>query len=291
MFCTQRGATTPASKFEAEGKIVIAPTPNPKNLYIGAGELWLDRFDANQNPTKAFRHLGDADSLEINTQSKLLEKKSSMDGNRATYAQVVVGTDAEITIKLAELDVDNYALAVLGAKTATPQASTSTVTARDICGTALVLDFWFDLGVINPTVTDVKQGSTTLVAGVDYLVDYLAGLIKFPSTGAASAATAAAWDGSIPAIANLSSVYGLQTPMIFGHLIYRSAPNQVSGIKTRIDVWNASLQPSGQLQLIAETWGEVTLKGKVQLDLTKPFGQQYFRVMGPLPDGVGTVEQ
>lgn len=269
----------------------IAPTPNPKNLYIGAGELWLDRFDTNQNPTKAFRHLGDCDSLEINTQSKLLEKKSSMDGSRATYAQVVVGTDAEITIKLAELDPNNYALAVLGQVSATPQAATSSVTARDICGTALVLDSWYDLGAINPTVTDVKQGSTTLAVGVDYVVDVLAGLIKFPSTGAAIPATAAVWDGSIPALANLSSIYGLQTPMIFGHLIYRSAPNQVSGIKTRIDVWNASLQPSGQLQLIAETWGEVTLKGKVQLDLTKPFGQQYFRVLGPLPDGIGSIEE
>lgn len=274
---------------------MIAATPNPKNLYIGAGELFLDRFDVNQNPTKAFRHLGDCDSLEINTQSKLLEKKSSMDGNRATYAQVVVGTDAEITIKLAELDVDNYALAILGQKNATPQAATTTVTAKDICGTALVLDLWYDLGAINPTVTDVKQGSVTLAGPSapvpDYVVDVLAGLIKFPSTGAAIAATAAAWDGSIPALANLSSIYGLQTPMIFGHLIYRSAPNQVSGIKTRIDVWNASLQPSGQLQLIAETWGEVTLKGKVQLDLTKPFGQQYFRVLGPLPDGIGSIEE
>jgi hypothetical protein len=270
---------------------MIAPTPNPKNLYIGAGELWLDRFDVNQNPTKQLRHLGDCDSLEVNTQSKVLEKKSSMDGSRATYAQVVVGTDAEVTIKLAELELNNYALAVLGSPTAAPQAAV-TITAQDICGGPIgALDMWFDLGVINPTLTDVKQGSTTLAAGVDYVVDVLAGLIKFPSTGAALISAAAAWDGTVPALANLSAIYGLQTPMIFGHLVYRSAPNQVSGIKTRIDLWNANLQPSGNLNLIAETWGEVTLKGKLQLDLTKPFGQQYFRILGPLPDGIGAVDE
>lgn len=283
---------TPAYKFEGEGKSMIAPTPNPKNLYIGAGELFLDRFDANQNPTGQFRHLGNVDSLEINTQSKVLEKKSSMDGTRATYAQVVTGTDAEITIKLAELDLDNYALAILGSKVAAPQVENATVTAAQVAGGGnIALDMWFDLGFIDPTVTDVKQGSVTLVAGTDYIVDQLAGLIKFPSSGAALATAPALWDGSVPALANLSAIYGLQTPMIFGHLLYRSAPNQVSGIKTRVDCWNANVQPQGNLQLIAETWGEVTLKGKLQLDLTKPFGQQYFRVLGPLPDGVGTVDE
>jgi hypothetical protein len=270
----------------------IAPSPNPKNLYIGAGEVWLDRFDATQTPTGQFRHLGNADSLEINTQSKVLEKKSSMDGNRATYAQVVTGTDAEITLKLSELTVENLALAVLGDKAATTQAAISTITASAIAGGAdIALDIWFDLGAINPTVTDVKQASTTLVAGVDYIVDQLAGLIKFPSSGGADITKPAAWDGSVPAITNMSTIYGLQTPMVFGHILYRSAPNQVSGIKTRIDCWNANLQPSGNLQLIAETWGEVTLKGKLQLDLTKPFGQQYFRILGPLPDGVGVPEE
>src|SRR5919109_4258557 len=166
--------------------MTIAPSPNPKNLYIGAGEIWLDRFDSTQTPTGRLRHLGDCDSLEINTQSKVLEKKSSMDGSRATYAQVITGTDAEITLKMAELTPENLALALLGDKVAAAQVAAPTVTARDIAGGVhIALDYWYDLGAINPTVTDVKQGVTTLVAGTDYVIDQLAGLIKFPSTGAA----------------------------------------------------------------------------------------------------------
>src|ERR1700730_2177214 len=151
----------------------VQATPNPQNLYLGAGEVWLDRFDPTTFlPTGAYRHLGDVDSLEINTVVKALEKKSSMDGARGTYANVIVSADIDVTLKLAELDPENFALAMLGATAPWTQTVNATVTAGVINGgLALVLDKWYDLGSLNPTITDLKQGVTVLVAGTDYVVD------------------------------------------------------------------------------------------------------------------------
>jgi hypothetical protein len=258
---------------------MIAPTPNPQNLYLGAGEVWLDRFDpVTFLPTGAYRHLGDVDSLEINTVVKALEKKSSMDGARATYANVVVSADVDVTLKLAELDPDNFALAMLGENAAWTQAADTTVTAGAINGgVAIVLERWYDTGFLNPHVTDVKQGMVTLVAGVDYVVDYPTGMIKFPASGAALAAITV-WDGSAPAIAGGQQWYGLSNIETYGALRYRSAANQITGAQILLDVHNIQLMPEGNLQLIAEQFGEATLKGKCQIDVTRPVGQQYYRV-------------
>lgn len=259
-----------------------AQTPSPQNLYLGAGEVWLDRFDpVTFAPTNLFRHLGDVDSLEINTVVKALEKKSSMDGVRSTYANVIVSADADVTIKLAELDPENFALAMLGKTDIWSQTLVSSFTARAIAGLGaglVVLDRWYDMGALNPVVTAIKQSATTLVPNVDYVFDFTAGMIKFPSTGAADIAASATWDGSIPAIAGKAEWFGLANPETYGHLRYRSAANQITGARILLDIWNIQLMPEGNIQLIAETWGEATLKGKVQIDTTKAVGQQYYRV-------------
>ena len=259
-----------------------AQTPSPQNLYLGAGEVFLDRFNPTTfAPTGLFRHLGDVDSLEINTVVKALEKKSSMDGVRSTYANVIVSADADVTIKLAELDPENFALAMLGSAAPWTQTLVSAFTARAIAGLGVadvVLDRWYDMGAMNGVVTAIKQTAVTLVAGVDYVLDAASGMIKFPSTGAASALDSATWDGSIPAITGKQEWYGLSNPETYGHLRYRSAANQITGARVLLDIWNIQLMPEGNIQLIAETWGEATLKGKVQIDTTKAVGQQYYRV-------------
>jgi hypothetical protein len=266
----------------------VAATPNPQNLYLGAGEVWLDRFDpVTFLPTGAYRHLGDVDSLEINTVVKALEKKSSMDGARATYANVIVSADVDVTMKLAELDPENFALAMLGSTAAWTQAVNATVTAGVINnGVALVLDRWYDLGFLNPHVTDVKQGTVTLVAGTDYVVDLPSGMIKLISTGPTPPlAAVTVWDGSAPALTGGKLWYGLGNIETYGAIRYRSAANQITGAQLLLDIWNIQLMPEGNLQLIAEQFGEATLKGKVQLALSKPVGQQYYRVR-QLPSGV-----
>jgi hypothetical protein len=258
------------------------PTPNPQNLYLGAGEVWLDRFDpVTFLPTGSYRHLGDVDSLELNTVVKSLEKKSSMDGARGTYANVIVSADIDVTLKLAELDPENFALAMLGSTAPWTQAIAASISAGVINnGNAIVLDRWYDLGYLNPHVTSVGS----LLAGVDYVVDYPTGMIKFPSTGTAAAAVYT-WVGTAPAVTGGKVWYGLGAIETYGALRYRSAANQITGVQMLLDIWNIQLMPEGNLQLIAEQFGEATLKGKVQVDTTKPVGQRYYRVR-QLPSSV-----
>lgn len=255
-------------------------TPNNANLYVGAGDVWFDRFDANGNPT-GLRHLGNVDSMEITTTVDTKDKKSAMDGARGVYKQIVTGSKADVVLQLSEFDPNNLALAFLGTSAALLQTANPTITVGQINkGQAITPGLSYDLGFLNPTVTDVKQGATTLVLNTDYTVDAESGMITILSTGAATAAVTT-WDGSCPAIiatANRFIIQGI-TGQIKGRLRFKSAANQASGPRLLVDVWNLILNPDGALKLISEDIGEFNLKGESQQDLTKPVGQRYFQAV------------
>lgn len=256
-------------------------TPNSNNLYVGAGEVWLDRFDASGNPT-GLRHLGNVDTLGIAPKVDIIDKKSSMTGLRTLLSEVPKGFSAEVSMDLSEWDAENLALAMLGTTSVFSQATNPTVTAGPINnGVAIVLDRWYDFGGLNPTVTDIKQGATTLVAGTDYVLRTDAGMVLFPSTGAATAAVTT-WDGSFPAIANTLKkmiVQALAVSKVRGHLRYVSALDQAAGPRLMIDIWNLNLYPDGDISLIGEEFASFKLKGNMLADLTKPTGQQFFKVL------------
>lgn len=251
-------------------------TPNANNLYLGAGEVWFDRFDVNGLPT-GLRHLGNVDTFATTAKEETVDKKSSMTGLRTLLSEVPKGFMLEVALDLTEWDPNNIALALLGTSSAFTQ-SASTPTALPINGgVAIVLDTWYDLGGLNPVVTDIKQGATTLVAGVDYVLRTDVGMVYFPSTGAATAAVTT-WDGTIPAIlaaAKKFIVKALSVSKIRGHLRYVSALDQAAGPRQKVDVWNVNLYPDGDLAFIGEDFAGFKLKGNALADLTRAVGDQF----------------
>lgn len=248
--------------------------PSPENCLLGAGEVFFDRFDTNGNRT-GLRHFGNVEKLEVTPSVETLEKKSSMDGARGTYKKVTTNTSAEVALTLSEYDPHNVALALLGSAATYSQTLAATLTSQPINGgAAIALGRWYFLGKKAVTVTTVKQGATTLVAGVDYTVKTDVGLIYFPETGAATAAITT-WDGSCAAITNKMQIQMLDSPTIEGYLYYYPALNQAAGPRYEGEWWKVSIAPDGALALLSEEFATIGLKGTVMMDPTKPVGQRY----------------
>lgn len=260
--------------------------PSSENLLLGAGSVFFDRFDSGGLST-GLRHLGNVDSFGITNSVEKKEKKNAMDGAKATYAEVVTGSAAELAMVLTEFTPENLALAMMGVDGVYTQAAEATVTDRAVGPAAanVKLDIWYDLGALNPTVSTVKQGATTLNAGA-YEINAEAGMIRLLSsyTGAnpAVAATAITWSGSVPAIqasANKFLVHGLASGNIKGRVRYIAAANQSQGPRMMVDVWICGLTPDGELGFISDDFASFNLKGKIYADTTKPSGQQYYRAL------------
>ncbi len=259
--------------------------PNSNNLYLGAGSVYFDRFISGSST--GLRHMGNVDTFEINNTVETKEKKNAMDGSKATYAEVITGSAAELSMVLTEYTKENLALAILGADAAFTQSAEETVADRSVGPAAAQVkyDIWYDLGALNPTVTAVKQGETTLNASA-YEINAEAGMIRMLSSytgeNKGTEGVAITWSGSVPAIAGSAGkavMYGLAAGGIKGRVRYISASNQVQGPRMIVDVWICGLNPDGALGLITEDFGSFTLKGKVYADTTKPAGQQYYRVI------------
>lgn len=90
-------------------------TPSPKNLYIGAGQIFFDRFDENNNRT-GLRHLGNVPKFNLKSEVTKVQKKSSMDAAKSIYDEAVteIKNTADLTIE--EFDPSNLALALYGSE-------------------------------------------------------------------------------------------------------------------------------------------------------------------------------
>lgn len=248
-------------------------TPDPNNLSLGAGEVLFDRYDANGDST-GYRHLGNVESLTISTTVEKLEKKSSMQGKRTTYKEVVIGQTAEVSMILSEFDPDNLALAFRGDVVDFTQAGAWGLSAQSINGgVAIVFDRWYPMGKRSLSNVVISQG-TPLTLGDDYEINLELGLVKILESGAGTEAITT-WDGDSAPLAS-SSIRGLASSSINGRLKYFSATDQVSGPRYELDVHNFEPAPEGELGLISEVYGTFTLKGKAQEDTSQASGEEFF---------------
>lgn len=104
-------------------------TPSPKNLLLGAGQVFFDRFDADGNRT-GLRHLGNVPKCDLNTTVDKVQKKSSMNAARSIYAEAVRETKVTTDLTVEEFDPPNLALALLGEEGVIIQAAGSVTDKR-----------------------------------------------------------------------------------------------------------------------------------------------------------------
>jgi len=97
-------------------------TPSAKNLYIGSGQVFFDRFDDDENRT-GLRHLGNVPKFDLKTEVTKIEKKSSMDAAKSTYDEAVTEKKVSADLTVEEFDPSNLALALYGTEGIINQAA------------------------------------------------------------------------------------------------------------------------------------------------------------------------
>lgn len=251
-------------------------TPDSRNIYVGAGKVYFNRFDTAGAMTQ-WRDLGEVSKLELTTSVDTIDKKSSRTGSRGLVARVVTGSAAELSMTMDEWDPENVAMALLGVTAAFSQ-TTGTATDQAISGTTKK-GYGLSTGKLKIVVTAVKVGATTLVLGTDYSVDSDAGIINIlPGAGVAVPdGSSITWSGSHPTITSVQA-QALAQGIIQGSLRFVSAADAY-GPRWMIDVWKVQITPDGAVSLLAEQYGELNVKGSVLQDSTKAADNQYFQAV------------
>jgi hypothetical protein len=249
--------------------------PNPANVILGRGMLFIDNFDASGNRTGQ-QAIGNVTAFDVENKVEIKEKYESMDPASSLYARGVTRETVTIKITGDEFTLDNLARAVLGAVT-TVVGTGATVTAETVTPTGgAVLGRYYDLAHRNVTaMTDLKQGATTLVLGTDYTVDLVRGRVYLlPTSVTITPGTALTADYTYGTY-TYNAVNVATVGTIDAYL--RFLGNPVKGPTYEAEFWHVSFTPTGTLGFIADDFGNWTLEGLVIADPighpTQPIGR------------------
>lgn len=97
-------------------------TPDPKNLLLGAGPLYFDRWTNDGTPI-GLRHLGNVEKFTFKTDIQSVKKQSSMSAARRTYAEAAKEVNATGSLTMDEFDPANLALGLFGEEGVINQAA------------------------------------------------------------------------------------------------------------------------------------------------------------------------
>ena len=238
--------------------------PNAANVLLGRGMLYIDNFDANGNRTGQ-QAVGNVTTFETENKVEIKEKYESMDPASSLYARGVTRQTVTLKITGDEFTLDNLARALLGSITTVTGAG-ATITAETITPTGgAVLNRYYDLAHRNvTTLTDVKQGSTTLVLGTDYTADLVRGRIYLMPTSVTITPGSALTADYVYAQYTYNAVNVASVGTVDAYV--RFLGNPVKGPTYEAEYWHVSFTPTGSLGFIADDFGNWTLEGEVIAD-------------------------
>jgi hypothetical protein len=242
--------------------------PVPHLPMLGKGSILFDVFDANGNSTGS-QHLGNCTKLELDIKDDIATLFQSINKNVSLIASALKKREPSVTITGTDFSASHMAIVMMAAGVVPLVGTVQTINAEPLASaTATKKGKYFrtvnmNLDPVGPTV--VHQGVTTLVAGTDYIIaDLQLVLIYFPLTSTVVYTTAVTIDYKT-LVATNNQVNGATQPYIKGKLTFD--PDPTDGQKIALDIWQVNLNPTGQLGLIADDYGNWTLKGMI-LDST-----------------------
>ena len=159
-------------------------SPSADNLLLGAGVIYLDRYDQNGQLT-GDRHLGDCSSFSVTVETIRKDKPDLRTSIYDLPKSVIVGFKPTCQITLNEISRENLALALAGTVNAAhvQEAKTglvSTITAKKGCAFRLTDSAGYKLFGLK--IDNVTAGAALYTAGTDYIVTQGAGIIFIPDT-------------------------------------------------------------------------------------------------------------
>jgi hypothetical protein len=244
--------------------------PVPHLPMLGKGSILFDVFDANGNSTGS-QHLGNCTKLELDIKDDIATLFQSINKNVSLIASALKKREPSVSITGTDFSAAHMAIVLMAAGVVPLVGTVQTITVEPLAGASVTKKGKFfrtlnmNLDTTLPGNTVVHQGAGVLVQGTDYIIaDAQLGLIYFPTTSAVIDTTAVTIDYKTLAVTN-NQVNGGTQPYIKGKLTFD--PDPTDGQKIALDIWNVNLNPNGALGLIADDYGNWSLKGMI-LDST-----------------------
>lgn len=166
----------------------MAINTSPDNYVLGKGRFYFAKTKPD-GTLEGFRFIGNVPAFSLTPSSDTLTHVSSTGGINVTDRDIVISSDLAIGFTTDNMTAENKALWSGGTVDTVVQTSgtalTDTVVIQKGYSFPVGETTAAPSGVKNITVTSITVGGTPLVANTDYTVNGPAGLILFPTTGAA----------------------------------------------------------------------------------------------------------
>ena len=251
-----------------------ALAPNPGNLYIGRGKLYLDIFTAGTTTRTGELDLGNVTSLELTMKDDVKEKYESMDHSSLLYGRAPTRRTVEIKVVGDEYSLENLANVMMGDQGTISQTG-ATVTGETITASA-VQGRYYPTAKRKISAVTVKVASVSKTLGTDYTIDAETGRIYIVPGGGIAAAATVTCDYTYATIA-LKTVRAANQATLNGYLRFVGDP--VVGPTYELEVWNINFTPEGNMGFIADDFGNWTLSGMCIADLINHPNEPYYRVI------------
>lgn len=153
-----------------------------QNQTLGRGEVHFSLFKPGTKIPAGFRYFGDTSEFNLNVQSESLPYFSMERGKKVKTKSADLQTEMASTFACTNISLPNIALWFLGSSATITQAAVASVdeTLTDVMqGHSYQLGESDDqpMGVRNVTITTAVVGATPAVAGTDYELDAVRGVI------------------------------------------------------------------------------------------------------------------
>lgn len=240
-----------------------------KNLVLGAGKLFFDRFDADGNKTGEF-YIGNTTSLTYSTDEERQEHFSSDEAAREKDASIVTQSSATVGFTTDDIQPENMAMVFKG----TAAALAVSADASTVENITVKRGRWYQLGVdvANPTgarmitMTTLTNDAGTPVAvpggdgGDNYIVDEALGRL-FIKEDAPDVLDDDILIATFAIAASTRSIIIDSGDQITGALRYIA--DNTTG--TNVDhYWpKVELSPDGDYEFKGTDWNEMSFTGEV----------------------------
>lgn len=243
--------------------------------FLGAGDLYIARYDAATQAFLEFEGPFESTKFEIKPNSELKEMASR---GRDTYGQVIESVPlpkpSDFSVTLAEVNRESLVLALFGTSSTLSQGS-GTVSDETITMTAAKMDKWLQLSKQNLNqagfVVTNSGATVTYVEGDDYEVNRRLGMLRVKSSGAIASTGDIKVDFGYAAISGSQIAGSTQTQL--------RAKFKLDGVNFAdqspciVNVWEASLTPDSAFDFLQNDFAEIELKGRLKTPAgkTEPF--------------------
>lgn len=250
--------------------------PDEKNIYLGAGSIYFARLvDGVED---GIFHLGNCDTLAIETADDVLKLKDSMNREGGTLRAVARDREVRVSVQGNEYNADNMALVLMGEIGSLEQASGS-VTAEVLTASAQVGRI-YQTAFRDISSVVINVSASPMTEDTDYTVlDAANGLIQVLEGGAIADGDQldADYDHAEIAAPGLQTVQGGSASVVEGRMLFVGDPK--AGEVRDVEFWKVSVEPEGDVNLIGDEFGEWSLSAEVLNQSQDHPDEPFFRMV------------